>query len=56
MMTLQYRKAALNNLEEIYNLVSHAIDVMINHNILQWDELYPTKEDLLCFAQTVCEP
>lgn len=44
-MTLQYKKATLDDLEEIYSLVSHAIDVMISHNILQWDEIYPTKED-----------
>lgn len=45
MMTLQYRKATLHDLEEIYSLVSRAVDVMISHNILQWDELYPAKED-----------
>lgn len=44
-MTLHYRKATLYDLEEIYNLVFHAIDVMVSQNILQWDELYPTKED-----------
>ena len=44
-MTLQYRKAALSDLEEVYDLVAQAIDTMITNNILQWDELYPTKED-----------
>lgn len=44
-MTLQYRKATINDLEEIYALVSHAIDNLIRHEILQWDEVYPTKED-----------
>ena len=44
-MTLHYRKATVNDLEEIYALVSHAIDEMIEHDILQWDEIYPTKED-----------
>ena len=44
-MTLQYRKAALDDLEEIYALVSNAIDDLIRKDILQWDEIYPTKED-----------
>ena len=44
-MTLQYRKATLDDIEEIYSLVTHAIDKMIKHDILQWDEIYPTKED-----------
>lgn len=44
-MTLQYRKATLDDLEEIYNLVALAIDTMVQSNILQWDEIYPTKED-----------
>ena len=44
-MTLQYRKATLYDLEEINSLVTHAIDVLIKNGILQWDEIYPTKED-----------
>ena len=44
-MKLHYRKAALKDLEEIYSLVSHAVDVMISQKILQWDEIYPAKED-----------
>lgn len=44
-MTIHYRKAVLEDLEEIYGLVSHAVDVMISQNILQWDEIYPAKED-----------
>ena len=44
-MTLQYRKATLDDLEEVYSLVALAIDTMAKNNILQWDELYPTKED-----------
>ena len=42
---LHYRKATLDDLEEIYSLVAHAVDVMVSQNILQWDEIYPTKED-----------
>ena len=44
-MKLHYREATLKDLEEIYCLVSRAVDVMISQNILQWDEIYPTKED-----------
>lgn len=44
-MILQYRKATIDDLEEIYALVSHAIYDLIKHDILQWDEIYPTKED-----------
>lgn len=44
-MTLQYRKATLDDLEEIYALVSYAVDDLIRKEILQWDEIYPTKED-----------
>lgn len=44
-MTLQYRKATLDDLEEIYALVSYAVDDLIRKGILQWDEIYPTKED-----------
>lgn len=44
-MTLQYRKATLDDLEAIYALVSYAVDDLIRKEILQWDEIYPTKED-----------
>lgn len=44
-MTLQYRKATLDDLEDISLLVAYAIDDLINRDILQWDEIYPTKED-----------
>lgn len=46
-MTLQYRKANLDDLEEIYSLISHAINEMTEHDILQWDQLYPAREDFL---------
>ncbi len=44
-MLLKYRKATLNDIEEICNMVHNAIIVMELHNIFQWDNLYPTKED-----------
>lgn len=44
-MTLKYRKAILNDIEEIWNIVCNSISVMVQNNIFQWDELYPAKED-----------
>lgn len=46
-MQLTFRRAGLADLGEVWNLVSNAIVHMIEQNILQWDELYPTEEDLL---------
>ena len=42
---LKYRKAIPSDMEEICNLVHNAVEVMEQHHIFQWDELYPTKED-----------
>lgn len=44
-MVLEYRKAAINDLEEICGIVHAAIDAMEREHIFQWDELYPAKED-----------
>lgn len=44
-MILKYRKATLDDLEEIWNIVENSIDVMEGNNIFQWDDLYPLKED-----------
>lgn len=44
-MILKYRKATLDDLEEIWNIVGNSIDVMEENNIFQWDNLYPLKED-----------
>ena len=44
-MILKYRKATLDDLEEIWNIVGNSIDVMEGNNIFQWDDLYPLKED-----------
>lgn len=44
-MILKYRKATLDDLEEIWNIVENSIDVMEGNNIFQWDNLYPLKED-----------
>ena len=45
MITLQYIKATLDDIEEICSLISQAVEKMIRHGILQWDEIYPTEED-----------
>ena len=44
-MTIEYRQANLNDLQDINLLVQNAIHVMEDDHIDQWDELYPTKED-----------
>ncbi len=44
-MILNYRKATMNDIAEICDIIRNSIGVMIQHNIFQWDELYPTKED-----------
>lgn len=44
-MTIQYRKAEPNNLEEICSIVHDAVDVMERKYIFQWDDLYPAKGD-----------
>lgn len=45
-MQINFRKATLDDSNEICGLVSNATAHMIGQNILQWDELYPTAEDL----------
>lgn len=44
-MIPEYTKATPNDIEEICNIVHNAIEVMEQHNIFQWDDLYPAKED-----------
>lgn len=45
-MDILFRQAQENELEEIYHIFVLAIESMIQHNIFQWDELYPDKEIL----------
>ena len=40
---MEYSKAQLNQLEEIFSVYSNAIKAMDNDNIPQWDEIYPDK-------------
>ena len=44
-MSIKYRKAELNDIEEICSIVHDAVDVMERDNIFQWDDLYPDKGD-----------
>lgn len=44
-MDIQYRIAVLEDLNEICSLFDSAIDTMIQNNIFQWDEMYPTEKD-----------
>jgi len=44
-MNLTYRKAALNDLNAVCDLVGRAVENMISCGIYQWDEIYPAKED-----------
>lgn len=44
-MILKYRIATPDDIEEICSIVHTAVDVMERHNIFQWDDLYPAKED-----------
>lgn len=44
-MRLKYRKATLNDIEEICSIIHNAIDAMERDGIFQWDDLYPAEED-----------
>ena len=44
-LKLEYSKAQLNQLDEIYSLYSNAINTMETAGIHQWDEIYPARED-----------
>ena len=43
---MNYSKADINDLEEIYSLYQNAIITMEKDNIHQWDEIYPDKDIL----------
>ncbi len=44
-MQIEFRRANPEDLDEICGMVQAAVAHMIEQNILQWDELYPTRED-----------
>lgn len=50
LMNIEYRKARLDDLNEIIILVKSAIITMEKNNIFQWDDIYPTDED---FAEDI---
>ena len=45
-LKLEYSKANISQLEEIFSVYSAAIITMENAGIHQWDEIYPAKEDI----------
>ena len=45
-MSLEFRKAKMRDLETVCALVTSAVANMHSHSIEQWDELYPTADDL----------
>lgn len=46
-MIITYKKACLDNVPEIINLIRSAVRSMEKTGIHQWDELYPTKKDII---------
>ncbi len=44
-MKLIYKKAKINDLNEIEALVKNAVIEMEHNGIMQWDEMYPVRED-----------
>ncbi|MBD5519761.1 MAG: GNAT family N-acetyltransferase [Lachnospiraceae bacterium] len=44
-MQIEYRLARMEDMGEICRLVANAVDKMIENDILQWDEIYPTEVD-----------
>ena len=45
-MTPNLRLAAVSDLDEVVALFQAAICNMVEHNILQWDEIYPARDDI----------
>lgn len=44
MPQLSFHKADIHNLDEIMFMYKAAIDDMISHGIMQWDDIYPDRE------------
>lgn len=44
---IHYRLAVLGDIESVFTLIQGAIAEMELHDIFQWDELYPSREDIL---------
>lgn len=45
-MDIQYRIATIDDKQEIVNLYKSAIEEMNNNCINQWDDIYPSEEDI----------
>ena len=45
-MNIQYRKATIEDLYEIMELIKFAVFTMENSGIYQWDEIYPDKSTI----------
>lgn len=45
-MQIEYRLASPEDLQEVCELVTRAINTMTQQNIFQWDEIYPNEEVL----------
>lgn len=44
---MEYRLGQIDDIKDITNLISDAIEEMELHKIFQWDEIYPTEEDFI---------
>ena len=44
---MPYRTAHIGDIDKICDLISLAIKNMEMHNIFQWDDIYPTREDFI---------
>ena len=47
---MEYQLGKTEQLDDICSLIAAAVKTMENQGILQWDELYPTRED---FAEDI---
>ena len=45
-MDLQYRLASMADLDDAFALIRRGVSNMINNGIYQWDEIYPSRDDL----------
>ncbi|MOA00670.1 hypothetical protein D3C78_1200430 [compost metagenome] len=46
-MDFSIRKANVNELDAVFSVYANAIVTMNENNILQWDEVYPSKQDIM---------
>ena len=44
-MQIKYRLGCMEDLDEICRMVNNAVNKLIENNIFQWDEIYPTEVD-----------